>query len=82
VEPLKEALAREPDNAGAWRLLGIAQGRDGQEGLSNLSFAEYALRIGKRDDARLYARRAESKIAANDPAWLQLQDVLRVLEES
>jgi predicted Zn-dependent protease len=82
TQRLKEALAREPENAGAWRLLGIAQGRDGHDGLSDLAFAEYALLIGKRDDARLYARRAENKIAENDPAWLKLQDILRVLEES
>jgi predicted Zn-dependent protease len=79
---LEDALAREPTNAGGWRLLGIAQGRDGQEGLSDLAFAEYALLINKPDDARLYARRAENKIVANDPAWLRLQDILRVLEDS
>jgi len=82
AEQLEDALQREPTNPTAWRLLGIAQGRDGEEGLSNLAFAEYALLIGKRDDARLYARRAENRIAASDPAWLRLQDILRVLEES
>jgi predicted Zn-dependent protease len=79
---LEEAVAREQDNASAWRLLGIAQGRDGLEGISNLSLAEYALLIGKEDDARLYARRAEGKIEPSDPAWLRLQDVLRVIDES
>jgi predicted Zn-dependent protease len=82
AQQLEDALQREPSNPAAWRLLGIAQGRDGEEGLSNLAFAEYALLIGKPDDAKLYARRAESKIAASDPAWLRLQDILRVLEES
>jgi predicted Zn-dependent protease len=82
IAHLEEAVAREPTNAGAWRLLGIAQGRDGLEGVSNLSLAEYALLIGKQDDARLYARRAEGKIAPQDPAWLRLQDVLRVIDES
>jgi predicted Zn-dependent protease len=79
---LEEAVGREPTNAGAWRLLGIAQGRNGLEGVSNLSLAEYALLIGKQDDARLYARRAETKIQPSDPAWLRLQDVLRVIDES
>ncbi|HZA66046.1 MAG TPA: M48 family metalloprotease [Geminicoccaceae bacterium] len=79
---LEEAVGREPTNAGAWRLLGIAQGRDGLEGVSNLSLAEYALLIGKQEDARLYARRAEAKIEPSDPAWLRLQDVLRVIDES
>jgi predicted Zn-dependent protease len=79
---LEEAVGREPTNAGAWRLLGIAQGRNGLEGVSNLSLAEYALLIGKQEDARLYAHRAETKIQPSDPAWLRLQDVLRVIDES
>ena len=82
ITHLEEAVAREPTNASAWRLLGIAQGRDGLEGVSNLSLAEYALLIGEQDDARLYARRAEAKIDPSDPAWLRLQDVLRVIDES
>ncbi len=79
---LKDAVQREPTNAFGWRTLGIAQGRAGSEGLSNLSFAEYALLIGKPDDARLYAHRAENQIDPSDPAWLRLQDVLREIEES
>jgi predicted Zn-dependent protease len=82
IVQLEEAVAREPTNASAWRLLGIAQGRGGLEGVSNLSLAEYALLIGKQEDARLYARRAEGKIEPSDPAWLRLQDVIRAIEES
>ena len=82
IAHLEEAVGRESTNASAWRLLGIAQGRDGLEGISNLSLAEYALLIGKQDDARLYARRAEARIDPGDPAWLRLQDVLRVIDES
>jgi predicted Zn-dependent protease len=82
IAHLEEAVAREPTNASAWRLLGIAQGRNGLEGISNLSLAEYALLIGKQDDARLYARRAEGKIDPSNPAWLRLQDVLRAIDES
>jgi predicted Zn-dependent protease len=79
---LENAMQHEPTNAFGWRMLGIAQGREGREGLSNLSLAEYALLVGKPDDARLYARRAEGRIDPSDPAWLRLQDVLRVIEES
>jgi predicted Zn-dependent protease len=82
IAHLEEAVGREPTNAGAWRLLGIAQGRDGLEGVSNLSLAEYALLIGKQEDARLYARRAEARMEPSNPAWLRLQDVLRVIDES
>ena len=82
IRYLKEALQRENDNALAWRLLGVAQGRNGQPGLSDLAFAEYALRVGKPDDARLYAKRAENKIEPSDPAWLRLQDLLREIDAS
>jgi predicted Zn-dependent protease len=78
---LEEATKLEPRNAGAWRLLGIARGRNGQEGTSNLALAEYALLVGKNEDARLYARRAEGNIDPSDPAWLRLQDILRVIDE-
>ena len=82
IAHLEEAVAREPTNASAWRLLGIAQGRNGLQGVSNLSLAEYALLTGKQEDARMYARRAEGKIDPSDPAWLRLQDVLRAIDES
>jgi predicted Zn-dependent protease len=78
---LEEAIHHERTNPTAWRLLGIAQGRNGLEGRSALSFAEYALLIGKQDDARLYAKRAEARIEPSDPAWLRLQDILRVIEQ-
>ena len=82
IRQLEDALQDEPTNAFGWRLLGIAQGREGNEGLSNLSLAEYALLVGKPEDAKLYARRAEGRIDPSDPAWLRLQDILRVIEES
>jgi predicted Zn-dependent protease len=82
IDHLKTALSAEPKNAGAWRLLGIAQGRAGDEGEASLSLAEWALLSGKEDDAKLHARRAEHRIGPNDEGWLQLQDILRAIEES
>ncbi len=82
IEHLKAALRGESTNAGAWRLLGIAQGRAGDEAEASLSLAEWALLRGKDDDAKLHARRAENRIGPSDPGWLQLQDILRAIEES
>ena len=81
IDLLKASVRGEPTNAGAWRLLGIAQGRAGEEGDASLSLAEWALLVGKEDDARLHARRAESRIGPDDPGWLRLQDILRAIEE-
>ena len=82
IRYLKASLGEEPTNAGAWRLLGIAQGRAGDEAGASLSLAEWALLRGKEDDAKLHARRAENRIGPNDPGWLRLQDILRAIEES
>ena len=81
IDHLQAAVRDESDNAGAWRLLGIAQGRAGDETQASLSLAEWALLAGKREDAELHARRAESKIGPNDAGWLQLQDILRAIED-
>ena len=82
IEQLEAAIGQEPTNAGAWRSLGIAQGRAGKEALASLSLAEWALLTGKRDDAKLHAKRAEARIGPNDPGWYQLRDILRAIEES
>lgn len=82
IDLLGASVRDEPTNAGAWRLLGIAQGRAGDEGEASLSLAEWALLAGKADDAKLYAKRAETRIGPDDPSWLQLQDILRAIEES
>ena len=81
IQYLQAAVRSEPRNAGAWRLLGIAQGRAGEEGEASLSLAEWALLTGKEDDAKLHAKRAENRIGPGDPGWLQLQDILRAIEE-
>lgn len=82
IQHLKASVRGEPTNAGAWRLLGIAQGQAGEEADASLSLAEWALLSGKDDDAKLHARRAENRIGPDDPGWLQLQDILRAIEES
>lgn len=81
IQYLQAAVRGEPRNAGAWRMLGIAQGRAGEEGEASLSLAEWALLTGKEDDAKLHAKRAENRIGPSDPGWLQLQDILRAIEE-
>lgn len=82
IDQLETAVSQEPTNAGAWRLLGIAQGQSGDEAAASISLAEWALLRGKTDDAKLHARRAEGRIGPNDPGWYQLQDILRAIEES
>lgn len=78
---LQEVVRIEPVNAGAWRFLGIAEGRQGHEGPSSLALTEQAVLLGNRKDAEFYLRRAEQHIEPNDPDWLRLQDLSRAVED-
>ena len=51
---LREVVRIEPQNGGAWRFLGIAEGRLGNEGAASLALAEQAVLVGNRKDAELY----------------------------
>jgi predicted Zn-dependent protease len=81
VALLREATRLEPRNAGAWRLLGIAYGKAGQEGPAAMALAEQAILSGNKADAQLYIRRAQQLIKPSDPEWLRLQDQMRAVED-
>ena len=78
---LREVVGREPENAAAWRFLGIAEGKAGRHGASALAFTEAAVLRHDRDDARLWYSRAEAAIAPGDPNWLRLQDLDRAVDD-
>jgi predicted Zn-dependent protease len=78
---LKEVVRREPRNSFAWRLLGIAYGRDGQLAMAALALAESALARGDRPEARYQAERAIRQLPENTPAWLRAQDILRAAKD-
>jgi predicted Zn-dependent protease len=64
---LQSALARERDDAEAWRSLGIAWGRLGEMGQADLALAEEALVVGDIPRARTLARRAEKMLPQGPP---------------
>ncbi len=45
-------------------------------GLSALASAEYSYLIGKRDDARQMAERAQRQLKNGSPGWLRAEDIL------
>lgn len=69
------ATGQDPDNAAAWRLLGIAHGRLGDVGQASLAIAEYALRTGNATDAVTQAERAQKLLPQGSPGWLRAEDV-------
>lgn len=72
---LSDALHDDPANAFAWRLLGMAAGRAGDEGGASYALAEYALRAGDPSQALYHAGKAERLVAQSDPRWLRIQDI-------
>lgn len=78
---LREVVRIEPENAGAWRFLGVAEGRRGREGAAAMALAEHAVLLRNREDAELHLRRARQLVDPSDPDWFRLQDLERAAEE-
>jgi len=72
---LRNALAGEPNNAMAWRLLSQVYGRTGQPAMADYAMSETALRSGDYDRALFHVGRAETQVKHGSPTWLRLQDV-------
>ena len=72
---LNKALQTEPDNHSAWRLLAIAHGRLGDEGMAAYAMAEQTLLEGKLSDAAYHAGKAERLLPRSGPIWLRIQDI-------
>lgn len=77
---LREVARLEPENATAWRFLGIAEGRLGHDGRASLALAEHAVLTRKPDDAQLHLRRARQHVQPGDIEWLHLQDLEQAAE--
>lgn len=78
---LRRAVSRDRNNAGGWRMLGIAYGRLGNIGMASLALAEYSLLINDQRTARAQIARAEKGLKRGSPGWLRAQDLKAVLKE-
>ena len=76
IPHLEEAVRLDPKIPGAWQQLAIAYGRTERFGLSSLASAELALLVGRLDEAKTHARRAEDQLPAGTPGSLRAHDIL------
>jgi predicted Zn-dependent protease len=72
---LNRALQMESENITGWRLLAIAHGRLGEEGMAAYAMAERTLLEGKLSDASYHAGKAERLLPHSGPTWLRIQDI-------
>ncbi len=76
IDEMKVVVRSEPHNPDAWRLLGIAYGRDGQIGLASWALAESAAAGGDDKEARHRAGEAMKQLPMGTPEWLRSQDIM------
>jgi len=80
-ENLTIAVKRDPESAGAWRLLAIAYGRSGDEPMAESAMAEYALLTGSAQEALYHADKALKGLKRGSPQEIQMQDVKSQAEQ-
>lgn len=76
VANLRTGLDAEPFAAAGHRHLAIALQKQGRVADAELAIAEGLLIEGDVDAARGFARRAQAKLTAGTPAWLQADDII------
>ncbi|HEX8471822.1 MAG TPA: tetratricopeptide repeat protein, partial [Brevundimonas sp.] len=76
IDQLKRAVAREPDNTLAWRLLSQAYATQGKEGQARLASAEYWFAAGDTDQATQFALRARPMLDRNSIEWRRAVDIV------
>ncbi|MEA2778723.1 MAG: hypothetical protein QOK29_267 [Rhodospirillaceae bacterium] len=76
IDGMNLVVRDEPRNPAAWRLLGIAYGRDGQLGMAALSLAQSAAEAGRAREAKRQAQQALQQLPYGSPAWLRAQDIV------
>jgi predicted Zn-dependent protease len=78
---LNDALRTEDKEAGAWRLLATAYGRDNQMGMAALALAEEGLASGKKKVAQQQANRAKASLPKNSAAYNRAENIHREAEQ-
>ncbi|HRQ61460.1 MAG TPA: tetratricopeptide repeat protein, partial [Alphaproteobacteria bacterium] len=80
VRQLEQALILEPRSSRAYRLLGIAYGKLGQEGRAKLNLAEEAVLQSRWDYAKDLAEGAVRSFPQGSREWLQAKDIISYIE--
>jgi predicted Zn-dependent protease len=80
IKNLQRVVEIEPNNPGAWKLLGIAYGLDHQEAEASLALAESAINSGDKARAKSLADRAMKGMPTGSPGWLRAQDISNVAD--
>lgn len=78
VGELRTGLSRNRDYAAGYRHLAQAYGKLGNIGEADLATAEGHFHSGNIRDAKIFAARAQQRLAKGSPGWLQAQDIINL----
>ena len=81
ADHLKRVLHLETKNAGVYKLLAIAYGRQGDMPMANLFQAEEWLALGEDKKAKELAERALAGLPTGSPGWIRAQDIQFVADQ-
>ena len=81
IRQLTVAIRKEKQTSSPHRLLAIAYGKQGQEGMSRLHLAEEALLQNKPDFAKREASLARANLEKDTPAYLRAGDILNAVDK-
>ncbi|MES1203275.1 MAG: M48 family metalloprotease [Pseudomonadota bacterium] len=73
---LEDAVAREPDNAFAWREIAATRDLRGEEGLAELASAEQNFSMGDFGAAQNFAERARRVLTRGTPSYQRAADLV------
>ncbi len=74
---LQTGLSREPEFANGYRYLAQAYGQLGDIAAAELATAEGHFHLGRYQDAKIFATRAQKRMKRGTPGWLRAQDIIQ-----
>lgn len=78
INQLRKGVGRDPTAVRGYQYLAIAYGRKGDTPRALLASADFAIRTGKKDRAKDFARRAQQQFKRGTPGWLRAEDIINV----
>ena len=76
IKELTAALARDEDGGDAYRFLGQAYARIGNDGMASLASAQGYFNAGQYAEANRLAKRAQAQLPADSVNWVKADDIL------
>ncbi len=78
IVQLRKGVSRDPSAVAGYQYLAQAYGELGNIPRALLASANYAIRTGRKKDAKNFAKRAQKSFKRGSPRWLRAQDILEI----